>query len=381
MWHRINTMIKKEIILILRDKIFIYMILIAPFILFIILGYAINNDYKNIPTAIYNYQSSSYINDFLQALTNSKIFKITYFTQNDSDYEQLIKQEKVKMVIGFPDNISNLTRRNKTIGLQTVIDGSNSNLATIAQGYLETIIQDFNQRHKTQKDIRIFHLKQKDFITLNTNILYNKNLITKNFIIPGLITIIILGLFPTLLGFSINGEKDAGTLNQVFLSNIQTHEFFIGKVIPLFIIESFIIYLLLFISYFLFKVPFKGSFAIFSITIIIFSTVSLALGFLISSISHTKNEVMAYITPIVIMPSLLLSGYMFPITSMPKFMQIFSRIVPARYSILIMINIFLKTSNLKYLIDEFLWFTIIGLLIFIFSFWNFNRAIKDIGRG
>lgn len=381
MWGRILTIMKKELILILRDKMFLGMILIAPIILFIVLGYALNNDYKNIPTAIYNYQPSSFASDFILALKNSSIFEVKYFTRDDKVYQELMKEGKIKIAIGFPENIETLSKKNKNIHLKIVIDGSNSNMAAVAQGYLEAVIQGFNQKKKDISTFRIEHTKNDNSIQLSINILYNKNLTTRNYIIPALITIIILSLFPLLLGISINGEKEFGTLNQVLISKVKILEFFIGKIIPILLIEIFIILSLLIISIFWFGVPFKGSLILFLTTVFIFSITSLAVGFLMSSISFTRGELSGLNAPIAIYPAVLLSGFTFPVLNMPVIMQYISKITPARYSINIMRNIFLKASTLNFIIDDLIKLTLIGMFIFLFSLWNFTKSVKSATKG
>jgi len=364
---------KKEFIHIRRDIRSLMLSFLIPLILLILFGYALSLDIKNIPTTILDYDKSSYSRDYINIFKESK-----YFTINDSanSYEVLkedIESGRSVVAIIIPPDFENKIKSGQNVSVQTIIDGSNSNKASISYAYISAISQTFStnilNEEKTITNIKIP-------LSTETRIWYNENLESKNFIIPGLIAVIMLIIASLLTSLVISREWENGTMEQLIVSPIKPIELIIGKIIPYFLIGMFDLIIIVIIGKSVFNIYLRGSEILLVLLSGLFLIGALGMGITISII--TKSQILSYQLAMLtsFLPSYIMSGLVFPISSMPKVIQYISYIIPAKYFIIILRGIFLKNNGFMILSMEVIYLAIFAVLVFIAANFSFVKKLR-----
>jgi ABC-2 type transport system permease protein len=245
------------------------------------------------------------------------------------------------------------------VSLQLIIDGSDSTTATIASGYVRSILFDFNKLER-QKEFSRYGLRQMDFpINIENRVWYNPELKSKNFIVPGLIVLIMAIISALITSLTISREWERGTMETLISTPLRKYELYFGKLIPYIFIALFDVICTSCLAYFVFQVPFKGSFAEFYLVAILFLIGTSSLGMMLSS--ATRSQVLSVQLAIILtyLPSFILSGYVFPILNMPDIVQTVTYLVPARY-----LMVYVKSLALRGVGVTLLWTQILFLFVF-----------------
>jgi ABC-2 type transport system permease protein len=357
---RVFAISKKEFYQIKRDKISLALSFLMPLLLLFLFGYAISFDVKDVKTIVLDEDKSFLSRDLILKFSNSNYFKIINFSDKEKEIDYFISSKKAMVGVWIPSNFSKNLKKNIETEVQIIIDGSDSNTASIVLNYINIITKTFLN-------------KDNPLINLKTRFWYNQDLKSKNFIIPGLIALIIAIISALLSSLTISREWERGTMERLISTPVEKEEIILGKLIPYFIIGAIDLTFSVLIACFFFNVPFKGNliFLIFISSIFLFG--GLSFGILISSIS--KSQVLSIQISIVstFLPTLLLSGFIFSIENMPKVIQKITYIVPARYFIFIVRNIFLKGSPLNFLLFE-------SLILILFSGFFFFIGLKKFKK-
>jgi ABC-2 type transport system permease protein len=364
---------KKEIIHIRRDMRSLLFSFLIPLILLVLFGYALSLDVKNIPTTILDYDKSSYGREFVATIEQSKYFIINDYAGSYKELEQNIESGKSVMAIVIPPDFGSKIKSGQNVSVQTIIDGSNSNKAALSFGYISALSQSFSTKvlneEKTLNNIKVP-------LNIQTRVWYNENLESKNFIIPGLIAIIMLIVASLLTSLIISREWENGTMEQLIVSPIRPIELIVGKIIPYFLIGMFDLMVIVIIGKSVFSIYLRGSVVMLVLLSSIFLIGALGMGITISII--TKSQILSYQLAMLtsFLPSYILSGLVFPISSMPKFIQYVSYIIPAKYFIIILRGIFLKGNTFMILSMEVLYLTIFAILVFVAANFNFVKKLN-----
>jgi len=377
MISRIISITHKEFIEIRRDPRTLIMVLTLPTVMLLIYGYAINFDIKSIRTVVYDLDNSKQSRDLIGDFINSGYFRIVRYLDRYDDVDKQLNSGKAKMALCIPSDFSRRIAHNQTATLQTIVDGSDSTSATVSIAYISQIIQQYSLKNALSK-LRSRGLNVQgglSIIDIQNRIWYNPEMKSINFIVPGMIAMILMMLGSILTALSVVGEKENGTFEKLIITPIRPHELVIGKITP-FVILSFIDVIFgLLVGKFWFKVPVRGSIPLLLSlsTLFLFSTIGL--GLLISSIVKTQRVAMMLAMLTSMLPTFLLSGFVFPIESMPLVVQWITYLIPARYYLVILRGILLKGVGIKVLLFNAGCLAIYSLFMIFISASRFKKKL------
>ena len=366
--------VKKEFIQFRQDKRMLVISIIVPIIQLILLGYAANIDVKNLPIVICDMDNSKISRQYSQTLTNSGFFHEIERVDKMRDIDNYIDNGKALIGIIIPQNFGRYILSDKTAQIQSIVDGSDSNSATIGMNYLAMITTNYTQKFIIKK---LDRLKKQNInpqvINHEIRVWYNPELKSKNFMVPGVFGMILMITTLVLTSLAIIKEKENGTFEQLIVSPIKPFELMLGKLIPFTIIGIIDIILVLLVATFWFGIPVKGSVILLFILSIIFLLSTLGMGLFVSTIVSTQQQAMMTSIFFIMMPMMFLSGFIFPIENMPKIIQIITYIMPLRYYFSIVRGIFLKGIGIFELWREAIMLIILSFFIFILSVFRFNK--------
>ncbi|MEJ5166806.1 MAG: ABC transporter permease [Thermoanaerobaculia bacterium] len=355
---------KKEYLHIIRDPVSLSLSFLMPALLLFLFGYAINFDLKDAKICVLDRDISPSSREIIRNFTNSGYFKVYSFLEDEKEIDEILDKGKAYLVLWIPENFSKNLKSGKMAEIQIIIDGSDSQTASLILNYVSGITENFYEKVSNEE------LKRID---LKIRFWYNQDLKSKNFIIPGLIALIIAIISALLSSLTISREWEKGTMEKLISTPLKPSEINLGKLIPYFGIGAIDLIFSVMAAILIFRVPFKGNFLFFALISSIYLFGGLSYGTLISSI--TRSQVLSIQISIVTtyLPTLLLSGFIFSIENMPKFIKALTYFFPARYFVFISRNVFLKGSPLNFLIFE-------GLLLLIFSSIFFFISIKKFKK-
>ncbi len=346
---RLQAIIRKEFYHLIRDYRSLYLAFAIPLILIILFGYALNLDVNNVETVVIDHDKTELSRDFLSKISASPYFHIAAHLGDAKQAADYLDNNLTMVVIVIPPGFMNDIRADRTSSLQIIIDGSDPNFAGIIRGYLTAITEQYNQK------LLVNYLNRQGLAKINApvdgriRVWFNEDLESRNFIIPGIIAIIIMIVGALLTSLVIAREYENGTMETIKSLPVRAGEFYLGKAIPYFLIALTDVLIAMIFGQILFGVVMKGNFWLMLTATSLYILVALSLGLFISNI--TKSQMIANQMAILTtyLPSLLLSNYVFPIINMPPFLQYITYVVPARYYIDILTGIYLRNTGLAYL--------------------------------
>lgn len=358
MIYRIYALVKKEFRQIWRDARTLALIFIFPVFLLMLFGYALSLDVKNVKIAIKNNDNSEETREFVHMLESSSYFKVVGYLHTDQEVNSWLDEKLAQCVVVFPANFTDDMRAGKNVQLQFLVDGVDGNTATVIMNYVTSATRFYNNKI-TQGYLA--RTGMKTFVPIDPQPLfwYNPDLNTTKFLIPGLFCMILITTAVILTTLSIVREKELGSMEQLRVSPLGSFELIIGKTIPYTVVALFVAAFTLFISNIAFGLEVKGNYLTLFWTTIIFLVATLSLGIFISTISDSQQVAFQIASIATMLPTFILSGFIFPIESMPVPVQILTNITPAKFYIIILRSIILKGAGL-----EAYWKPIISLLIF-----------------
>jgi ABC-2 type transport system permease protein len=368
-------LVKKEFFHILRDRGLLPLVILAPLIQLIMFGYVVSTDVKNLSVAIVNHDRHQESRKIINQIDATEFFNAQLFLSSKEEMEEAILKGEADAGIIFPSNFTRDALNGRTTSLHLIVDGSDPNAGNVALTYLTALVE--------QRNVEIIaealppHLK-KAAPTLNESIRvwYNPSLKSVNFMIPGLIGFILsfITIIPTAV--AIVKEKERGTLEQLIVTPIQRHELLLGKMIPFVIIGLFDVALVTTVGIFWFNVPFRGSLLVFLLVSFLFLISTLGAGLFASTVSRTQQQAMVS-AMFLMLASMLLSGFIFPIENMPRIIQFLCYLIPLTYYEFVLRAIFLKGVGLYFLWQATLALLSLGILIFLMSLNRFKKRFVE----
>jgi len=355
---RIVAVSKKESIQIIRDPRSLALGLAIPIILIVLFGTALSLDIENVPMAIWDRDGSKASRDFILNFRNSHYFKIYGYYDNYQSIEKLIDYGDISLGMVIPNEFGRLLDSGQQAPVQFIFDGGDSNTATISLGYVSSIVGALNTA-MLRESLESRSIVNTLPIDMRQRVWFNQDFQSKNFIVPGLIAIIMMIIAALLTSLTVAREWERGTMEQLISTPVRPLEIIVGKFIPYFFIGMIDLVIAIFMGKFIFNVPFHGSLLLLLILSAIFLTGALSMGIFISSVA--KNQLMASQLAILtsFIPTFLLSGFTYEIFNMPQWVQVITHIVPARYFITILRGIYLKGVGIKVL-----WPEVLAIIIF-----------------
>lgn len=366
--QRTKAIAKKEWLQVRRDYLSLAMAFLLPVILLLIYAYAITLDVHHIRTVVCDRDKSSLSRELIAQFGESEYFTLVGAIDAYGEADAYLDSGRARVVLMIPEDFSRNIRTGRPAPLEIVIDGSESNTAMIAQGYVAGIAEGFSRR------LRITSVTP--VIDLRSRVWYNAELKSRNFLIPGLIAIIMSVIVSLLISLTISREWDRGTMEQLISTPVKTSELVVGKMIPYFLIGFADTILAVVISTVFLGVPLRGSIPFLTVVSAIFLFGGLSFGMLISIVA--KNQLVASQISMLssFLPSFMLSGFIFTISNMPAPLQAITYIVPARYFVSVLKGVFLKGVGLRVLALEVLFLSLYAVVVFILANKKFQKRIE-----
>ncbi len=367
---KIQSIARKEFYHLIRDVRSLYLAFAIPLLLILLFGYALSLDVDNVKTVIVDYDRTSLSRDFIRKLDASTYFNVLGYLSGDREVTDYMDNGWTTMAIIIPPDWTETITADRDAPLQVLLDGSDPNFASMAAGYIMGFVAEYNKSLLFDFLERKGMEKIKPPINGKIRVWFNEDLESRNFIVPGIIAIIIMIVGAMLTSLIIAREYENGTMETVFSLPIGAVEFLIGKAIPYFFIGLADVLMSVLMGQLLFGVVIKSSFWLLVLAASLYLFVALSLGLLISIL--TKSQLVANQVAVLItyLPSLLLSDFVFPIANMPKILQVITYIVPAKYFIDILNGLYLRNLGLDMLWPSY------AVLIVMFLFLSILTLVK-----
>lgn len=342
--RRIHPVVIKEFRQIRRDKRSLAVLLVFPALLVLLIGYALNFDVKHIAVAVFDQDKTPTSRALMRSFFNSEYFDHAYAAENLAEIGDLLDQEKVLMAVVIPPDLAGNLLAGRNATLQILIDGSNSNTATTAIGYVNAVVHTFSENIATATLAR-YGREPYGPVTLRPRVWYNPELRSATFLVPGLIGFILMLSAVVSTSLSVVREKERGTMDQMMISRLQTAEIILGKTITYLLIALVASVLVLLIGYLAFDIAIRGSLFWLYVAILVFLVAALGQGLLISTVAQTQQVAFIISVFTTLLPSLILSGFIFPIRSMPVALQVLSNVSPPKFFLIALRDIILKGAG------------------------------------
>lgn len=369
--RRTVAIARKESLQIMRDTRSLILAFLLPVALIFLFGYAVTLDIRQIPTIVVDYSNSTHSRDLIRKFTNSGYFVEVERSFAQDRITELLDHAKAKVGIVIPADFANeLLTGNAQI--QTITDGSDANTTQSVMAYTSLIVAEFNAESLARQFGDRGSLVP---IAVEPRFWYNPELDSQNFLVPGLISLIMTILGSLLTSLTVAREWERGTMELLISTPVRPSEMAIGKLVPYYVIGIVDLFLAAYVGVVIFEVPFNGSLWLLFLFSSLFLAAVLANGYLISVIA--KSQQLAYQLSMLtsFLPGFLLSGFLFPISSMPKIIQIASYVIPGRYFIEVLRGLFLKGSDLQSLYGQAIALVIFAVLLSVIATKKFRKKI------
>jgi ABC-2 type transport system permease protein len=370
-WLRIRELVRKEFILLFRDKRNRRVLIVAPIVQLLLFGYVVNYDIRTIRVAMLDQSRTQESRRIADAFSANRIFRITHNLGSEKEMESLLLGGKIDLGIKISPDLSRKIRKGETAEIQILADGSMSNMASIRVAYAVMVLGKLNR--ELLGELYPFHMKYGK-VDARIRTWYNPNLDSQHFFVPGIVAFVVMLIALLLTSIAIIKEKEAGTMEQLIVTPLKPIEFIIGKTIPYIVISVLQMVVVTIIAVFWFHIPLSGSITLLFFATCIFLLSTLGIGLFISTISSTQQQAMMT-TFFFILPFFMLSGFVFPISNMPVFVQWLTYLNPLRYFLVITRGIFLKGVGLHVLWPQFVALAVLGFVVFAGAVGRFRKRL------
>ena len=366
----------KELLQVRRDKKMLVVIFMAPILQLIFLGYAANMDVNVIHTTIYDQDKTSTSRDFIKRFEQSGYFTIDHYASNYEEVTDLLNEGKTLVAIVIPKDFEKKINRRETAPLQTLFEGSDGNKASIALGYIQGIATKFSQGIVAEtKDKLGMKISLSGSLIPEVRVWYNPELKTRNYMVPGILGLILMISTISLMSMAVVREREIGTLEQLIVTPIKNYQLILGKLIPFTLIGFVVLIIVMVIMTQWFGIVVRGNKLFLLFTALLFVLSNLGIGLFISTVSKTQQQAMMASVFAIMMPMIYLSGFAFPIENMPQIVQYITYVIPLKYFIIIIRGIVLKGIGFSSLWLETVILFGMGATLLLFSSLRFSKKI------
>jgi ABC-2 type transport system permease protein len=365
--RRTKAIARKEFLHILRDARSLIAAIAQPVLMLLLFGYALSLDGDRIPTVIYDLDRTPVSDGLIKDFRGSRYFQIEDEVRGYAPIEQSMDSRTAILGVIIPSDYSRNLASGKNAQVQLLLDGSDSNTASIAQGYAEGLIQAYAQRRREEAEIQRTGSAVAPPVEARVRVWYNTDLVSRDYIVPGLIAVILMIIASILTSLTIAREWENGTMEQLLSTPVRPVEMALGKLSAYFVLGLVDMLIALAVGIGVFKVPMKGSPILLFSASFVFLFGALSWGIFISALNRSQLNAYQFSTLTSFLPAFLLSGFIYSLGNMPYVIQFFALFVPARYFIDIVKGIFLKGIGLELLWFDFLLLVIYGAGVFYFA--------------
>ncbi|HAR35988.1 MAG TPA: ABC transporter permease [Acidobacteria bacterium] len=372
--RRLKPIIRKEFIQIRRDPISLTLLLILPAFILVMFGYALNFDVKHLGLAVVDLDRSQASRELIRKITSSEYFDLKYRLESTSEIDPLFDREKIKLAVVIPRNFARDLASGESPTVQVLADGTNSTTALTGLGYLSNIFLQYSMKLNLE-------LLQKNGqqavlpVDSRVRVWYNPELKSSRFLVPGLMAFVLMVIIVLATALSIVREKEKGTMEQLLLSPLGPAEMIIGKIIPYLLLSLLGAHLVLLAGWLLFGIAIKGSYPLLLLVLVIFLFCGLSQGILVSTVASSQQVAFLLAGLSTLLPTFILSGFVFPIRNMPPVIQAITYIIPARYFLVGLRAIILKGASLAAFYREIIFLAVYGLLVTAVSLVRLKKSL------
>jgi ABC-2 type transport system permease protein len=366
---RIRALLKKEFRQLLRDPMTKRFMFGAPIMQLLLFGYAVNTDVHDLTTYVVDYDRSAESRSLADALTAGGYFEIVGGSQRIQDMEHAIDASEAAVGIVIPAGFASDLAAGRGADVQVIVDGTSSNTATIAQGYAIRIVQQFGAESAARRGAL-----PTGGVDLRARAWYNPGLISRVYNVPAIVGVLIMFMCLVLTALNVVRERELGTLEQLMVTPIDGTELILGKTIPVAIIAFVDLVLITAVALLWFHIPFRGNPLDLVLAAAVYILASLGIGLFISTISRTQQEAFMAMF-LIFLPSVILSGFMYPIKTMPAFFQALTLLNPVRHFLEIVRGIFLKGEGVVDLWPQYATITVMAVAVFWLAARRFKRRL------
>ncbi|WP_243321713.1 ABC transporter permease [Geothrix sp. SG200] len=375
MLERLRHMLVKEFIQVLRNPRMRAVLFVMPVAQIIIIGYAVNTDVRHVPMAVYDLDRTPATRDLIARFEGSGCFDVVRRITSEPEIQQVLDSGEAKAVLRLNRGFAEALTGGGSAKAQFLLDGSDSNTASVALSYASRVSADFNQSLLEQRFARTAGVRlDAEPVALASRAWFNANLDSRNYFVPGVLAMLVAVLSIILSSMSIVREREVGTMEQIMVTPIGRLEFILGKTIPFAVIGFADVALIALITVFWFRVPMLGFPPILFLGTGLYLLSTLGVGLFISTVSSTQQQAM--MTAFFFMlPAFMLSGFVYPIANMPRVVQLLTYLNPLRYYLVIIRGVFLKGLGLEVLWPQMLALTALGTIMLLLAAGRFRKTM------
>jgi len=367
---------RKEFLHVLRDPRSLALAVAMPAMLLLLFGYALKLDVDDVPLAVWDRSRTGESRELVSRFSASRYFKIRRRAKSYGELERAVDESEALIALVIPADFAGRVGSGRPVAVQAIVDGSDPNTATIALGYATVIAATYSVDVTASRLARTGVKLPAAPIDLRYRVWFNSELESRNFIVPGLIAVVMMVIAALLTSLSVSREWERGTMEQLISTPIRGNELILGKLAPYFVIGMVDVLVAVAMGQFLFGVPLRGNAALVIVSSAVFLTGGLAMGMTISV--ATRNQLVSNQLAMLLtyLPAFLLSGFMFPVANMPLVIRAVSRVVPARYFIAMLRGIYLKGLGLGTLGLELLLLAAFGTVMTTLAVARFTKRLE-----
>ncbi|MGO9309802.1 MAG: ABC transporter permease [Spirochaetia bacterium] len=373
---RIATIMVKELRQVSRDPATLGMLLVVPLFLLLLFGFAISLDVTHIPLAVLDHDKTEASRDFLESFRHSEYFDVKRSLDSESQIDGLLDGGEVLVALVVPVEFGRDAANGRQVEVQAIADGSNANTAATAIGYVQAVAADYSQRAFVRSLERAGEAGMKTTIDFRPRVLFNPELRSANFLVPGLIVLILMMSAVISTALSIVREKERGTMEQISVSPVHPLELIVGKTVPYFLIGLVAAATILATSRLLFGVTVKGSWLDLGVVTVIFLFGCLGFGVMLSTLSDSQQVAFLLSSLLTLLPVFVLSGFVFPFRNMPVIIQAVSYLLPGRYYLAALRAVMLKGVGFWAFKEQVLALVIFALVTSAVSVLRLRRQLR-----
>jgi ABC-2 type transport system permease protein len=370
MWQRIWSIIVKEFIQLRRDRRTVAMVVLIPIIQMSLFGYALSTDVKNVPLVVWDASNTQESRELIESFQQTEFFDVKYYATDYADISHRIEAGEVRVALVIPPDYARQISRGETAQVQFFTDGSEPTSGIQALANASLIVQAKGAELMSRQQLSAISLP----VSIEPRVWYNPAMQSSIFYLPGLVGLLLSMLTVMLTAFAIVRERENGTIEQLNVTPLRRGELIIAKLIPYIIIAYAQIVLILTTAVVVFGMPIRGNVFLLLALTAVFLMFNLGVGLFISTISHTQFQAMQA-SILILLPSIILSGFVFPVESMPKLAQWVSAILPLTYYLHIVRGIVVKGVGMEYLWQDTLILAGMGVLILIIAASRIRRTL------
>lgn len=372
--HIIGVMIRKELHQIRHDRKMLGVSIAAPVLQVLLLGYAATTDITNSDLVVCDQDRTSESRQFVREFTASGYFIHRYSVNVPAEVDPYIERAQARIALMIPEGFGDDLLAHRTARVQVVVDGTDANTSTILLNYATQIVTSYSQKILAEYSARMPGGVAR--VVPEPRIWFNPDLKSANFMVPGVVALVLMLITMTLTSLGIVKEKEIGTMEQLLVTPMKPYQLIIGKLIPFTAIGFLDVIVVLALARFWFGVPLQGSLVVLFSLSALFILTTLGLGLFVSTIARSQQQAMLIAQFFFFMPFMFLSGFAFPIANMPKLIQPFTYLIPLRYFLEIVRAVFLKGAGLAELWPQALALFGLGIAIFSLSVIRFRKTLE-----